>query len=250
MSRDDDPVVMQWLGSQAAKGAIVIGVCAGAKVVAAAGLLEDERATTHWYFLDELRNAHRSIRYVADRRFVADQGVVTTTGITASMPMTLTLIESIAGKRKAQAVGRELGLVSWDARHDSDAFGVTRPFAMTVMRNRLAFWNHERLGIEVSSGVDEVSLAFVADAWSRTYRSSVRTFARTSGALDTAGGLRLLPDEVSTDWPASRRIGGLDGNGSANILDEALAEITKRYRTDTADVVAMQLEYPGRSVSR
>ena len=33
MSRDDDPAVLQWIRSQAAKGAIVIGVCAGAKVV-------------------------------------------------------------------------------------------------------------------------------------------------------------------------------------------------------------------------
>ena len=51
MSRDDDPAVLQWLRSQAAKGAIIIGVCAGAKVVAAAGLLDGRRATTHWYYL-------------------------------------------------------------------------------------------------------------------------------------------------------------------------------------------------------
>ena len=52
MSRDDDPSAMAWLKRQAGTGATIIGVCAGAKVVAEAGLLEGKRATTHWYFLE------------------------------------------------------------------------------------------------------------------------------------------------------------------------------------------------------
>ncbi len=51
MSRDDDPAVLERLKSQASKGAIVIGVCAGAKVVGEAGLLDGKRAMTHWYYL-------------------------------------------------------------------------------------------------------------------------------------------------------------------------------------------------------
>ena len=112
MSRDDDPAALQWIRSQAAKGAIIIGVCAGAKVVGNAGLLDGKRATTHWYYLKELRDKHPAIRYVADRRLVVDRGVATTTGITASMPMSLTLIEAIAGRDKAEAVGRDLGLTT------------------------------------------------------------------------------------------------------------------------------------------
>ena len=72
----------------------------------------------------------------------------------------------------------------WDARHDSDAFQFTRPFVLTAIGNRLAFWNQEHLGIELAPGVDEVSLALalVADAWSRTYGSRAVTFAGTAGA--------------------------------------------------------------------
>ncbi|RWE05790.1 MAG: transcriptional regulator, partial [Mesorhizobium sp.] len=54
MMRDDDPEVMEWLRSQSAKGAMVVGVCAGAKVVGASGLLDGRHATTHWYSLSEL----------------------------------------------------------------------------------------------------------------------------------------------------------------------------------------------------
>ena len=87
MSRDDDPAALNWIRSQAAKGATIIGVCAGAKVVGAAGLLDGRRATTHWYYLPEFRRKNPKALYVPDRRLVIDRGVATTTGITASMPM-------------------------------------------------------------------------------------------------------------------------------------------------------------------
>ena len=244
MSRDDDPAALQWIRRQAAKGALIIGVCAGAKVVGAAGLLDSKRATTHWYYLSELRDKNPAMQYVADRRYVVDQGVATTTGITASMPMSLTLIEAIAGREKAEAIGRDLGLTEWDARHASDAFTFTRPFALTVIGNTIAFWNREQLGIELAPGVDEISLALVADAWSRTYRSRAVTFAGTAPALETAGGIRILPDQVAARWPAEQLLPAIGGRRPAEALDDALRDIASRYGTGTANVVAMQLEYP------
>jgi putative intracellular protease/amidase len=244
MSRDDDPAVLQWIRNQAAKGAIIVGVCAGAKIVGAAGLLDGKRATTHWYYLDELRKKHPAIRYVADRRLVVDRGVATTTGITASMPMALTLIEAIAGRDKAEAVARELGLSHWDARHDSDAFTFTRPFALTAIVNTLAFWNREQLGIDLRPGADEVSLALVADAWSRTYRSRAVTFARTEDPLETRSRLRIIPDKVATSWSAEDLLPAIGTQRPAQALDQALQGIANRYGTPTADLVAMQLEYP------
>jgi putative intracellular protease/amidase len=244
MSRDDDPVVLQWIKSQAATGAIIVGVCAGAKVVGNTGLLDGRRATTHWYYLKELRDKHPATHYVRDRRLVVDRGVATTTGISASMPMSLTLIEAIAGRDKAEAVGRDLGLTHWDARHDSDAFRFTRPFALTAIGNALAFWNNEQLGIELAPGVDEVSLALVADAWSRTYRSSAVTFAGTAGAQQTRHGLRILPHQVAAIWPAERLLPAISGLQPAKALDQALHGIEARYGMPTADFVAMQLEYP------
>lgn len=242
MSRDDDPVVTAWLRRQAQGGAVIIAICAGSKVVAAAGLLDGRRATTHWYYLKDLLGSRSSIRYVADRRVVVDRGVATTTGITASMPMMLTLVEAIAGRDKAETVARDLGLKRWDARHDSSAFRLTRLFAATVLANRVAVWGHERFDITLEPGLDEVSLALVADAWSRTYRSRVKLFATSMGSVAARGGVRLLPDRVTAagkrlphEWASKR---------PAEALDEALRSIEARYGQATAHVVAMQLEYP------
>jgi putative intracellular protease/amidase len=244
MSRDDDPAVLQWIRSQAAKGAIIVGVCAGAKVVGEAGLLDGRRATTHWYYLKELRDRHPAIQYVANRRLVVDRGVATTTGISASMPMALTLIEAIAGRDRAQTVGRELGLAHWDGRHDSGAFQFTRPFALTAIRNSVAFWNKEQFGIELAPGVDEVLLALIADAWSRTYRSRAVTFAGTAEVQQSRNGMRIFPDQVAASWPAERLLPPTATMPPAEALDQSLRDIAARYGSPTAEFVAMQLEYP------
>jgi len=244
MSRDDDPTVMQWIRRQADNGAVIISVCAGAKVLASAGLLDGRRATTHWFYLKNLRDKHPQIHYIANRRIVIDRGVATTTGISASLPMSLTLIEAIAGRAKAETIAREIGVDDWDARHDSSAFKFTRPFALTAIRNALALWNREQRGLKLTPGVDEVSLALVADSWSRTYRSHAVTFAATDGVQITRNGVRIYPQQVATDWPATRLLPPVGTTPPARALDQALHEIETRYGRSTVDFVAMQLEYP------
>jgi hypothetical protein len=158
--------------------------------------------------------------------------------------MSLTLIEAIAGRPKAETVARDLGLTEWDARHDSGAFRFTRPFALTAMGNTLAFWNREQLAIQIAPGDDEVSLALVADAWSRTYRSHVTTFASTAGAIETRNGVRIIPDRVSSNGPSAGLLPSVGDRKASAALDDALDGIQKRYGVETARTVAMQLEYP------
>lgn len=244
MEPHDDPAALAWIRSQAEKGATIVSVCVGATVVGAAGLLDGRRATTHWYFLRQLRAETATVRYVADRRMVIDGTIATTTGITLSMPMMLTLIEAIAGQAKAEAVAHDLGVDTWDMRHASAAFMLTRPFATTVLTNRISFWNREELGVRLEPGMDEVSLAPVADAWSRTYRSNATSYAGSPSAVVTKYGVRVTPDRVGTDWPEGRDVLTFSDRMPADALHLVLDAITARYGARTADVVAMQLEYP------
>jgi len=106
--------------------------------------------------------------------------------------------------------------------------------------NRAALWNREQFGVEVSPGIDEVSLALVADAWSRTYRSRVRTFATSAEPVATRGGIRVIPDsDRSPD-----DVVAIGDRAPAQALDAALSNIETRYGARTRYVVAMQLEYP------
>ena len=86
-----------------------------------------------------------------------------------------------------------------------------RPFALTVIGNAIAFWNRERVGIELTPGLDEVSLALVADAWSRTYRSRALTFAPTGAPLESRNGVRIVPDRIAPTWPVEDLLSAIHG---------------------------------------
>jgi hypothetical protein len=119
-----------------------------------------------------------------------------------------------------------------------------------VMGNVVAIWNRQKLGIEVAPGIDEVSLALVADAWSRTYRSRAVTFAAAPGAIATRNGIRIVPDQVGGDWSKENVVDALGNRPPAQALDEVLSSIETRYGPRTRYVVAMQLEYPRLTATR
>lgn len=235
----DNPEVTAWVRSQAAKGATIIAVCAGTLTASAAGLLKDRAATGHWYDIKKLQADNPGMRWVRDRRYVADRGVVTTTGVTASLPVSLALVEAIAGRDRAAAVAARFGVTSWDARHDSDAYRLDRSAFLQALGNRIFFWNRERLGVPVGQGAEEVALAFTADAWARTYRSEALTVA--PGPVTTLRGLTLLPDRRARSADLDMLPPFAPGAG-AKALPQALAGIAERYGDTTASFVALQLE--------
>lgn len=239
----DDPRVLAWIRTQAAKGAFIVGVCSGVRTLAAAGMLENRSATRYWYDADDLESANTTTRWVRDRRYVVDHGVVTTTGITASLPVSLALVEAIAGREKASEVASHFGATHWDERHRSSAFGFDRRMIAAALRNKAAVWKHEKLGVPVQPGVDEVSLAFTADAWSRTFRSEAIAVAATAKPIRMRRGLNLVPDRVDDGKAIDLWLPVPTSIEPGQALPTALDTIAARYGTNTAAFVAEQLEY-------
>lgn len=81
-------------------------VCAGAFLLAEAGLLDGRAATTHWAFCQELARRHPGIRVEPDRIFVRDGPVSTSAGMTAGMDLALALVEEDHGPEVARTVAR------------------------------------------------------------------------------------------------------------------------------------------------
>ncbi|MEU7304880.1 GlxA family transcriptional regulator [Streptomyces sp. NPDC007206] len=83
-------------------------VCAGAFVLAAAGLLDGRRAATHWELAAELAAAFPDVDVQADPLFVRDGQVVTSAGVTAGIDLALSLVEEDHGPDTARDVARQL----------------------------------------------------------------------------------------------------------------------------------------------
>jgi hypothetical protein len=105
-------------------------------------------------------------------------------------------------------------------------------------------WNREERSVEISPGIDEVSLALVADAWSRTYRSHAVTFTRSTGLVVTRNGIRIFPDNTTGVRSQQDGVAPFGDRAPAQALDAALSSIESRYGPRTRYIVAMQLEYP------
>ncbi|MER6737348.1 DJ-1/PfpI family protein [Streptomyces puniciscabiei] len=96
-----NPALLDWLRAADATSAWTTSVCSGSLLLAAAGLLRDRRATSHWAALDLLKE-FRAVP--TGDRVVTDGKYVTAAGVSAGIDMALTLTGRIAGDEHAQAV--------------------------------------------------------------------------------------------------------------------------------------------------
>ena len=241
----NDPMVLDWIRLQAARGAIIVGICDGVPVLANAGVLEGRRATGHWRTIDGLERKHRATQWLRNTRYVADGNVITTSGVSASIPISVALVEAIGGRGAAEQVARYLGVTDWSATHNSEQFRLDAGSLFTVLANKAMFWRHEALGLQVAPGADEIAVALIADAYARTRRSAAVSVAPSAGPVLTRRGLLLLPDRLTSGRKQPDRMLPLfETLPPALALDRSLEGIAATYGRATADFVALTMEYP------
>lgn len=242
--RIQDPALIAWVKAQSGRGATVVGVCDGVWVLAHAGLLDGKRAVGHWYAREDQVRQFPRTTWVKDRRYLADGRVITTTGVTASIPVSLALVEAMGGTEAARTAARAVGAIDWTADHRTDAFSLDWPTKLMAGWHWIARWSHDTVGIPVADGVDEVALALTADAHARTWRTEVRSLATSDAPVRTRHGLTLLPDVTPSKPTKFDHRGALKDAEPAQVaLDRALAEIRARHGERTARFVEMQMEY-------
>jgi transcriptional regulator GlxA family with amidase domain len=110
-----DDAVLSWLRQIDAGSRWTTSVCTGSLVLAAAGLLDGRRATSHWLYLEQLRELGAD---PLGGRFVEDGKMVTAAGVSAGIDMALHLVGREAGPEVAQAI--QLG-IEYDPQPPFDA---------------------------------------------------------------------------------------------------------------------------------
>ncbi|MEU3885159.1 DJ-1/PfpI family protein [Streptomyces sp. NPDC029041] len=105
-----DAELVAWVAAAAAGARRVASVCSGVFLLAAAGLLDERRVTTHWAREEQLTREHPQVRVDCDPIFVRDGRVWTSAGVTAGMDLALALVEDDLGRDAAHEVARRLVL--------------------------------------------------------------------------------------------------------------------------------------------
>jgi AraC family transcriptional activator FtrA len=90
------------------RGARLVSLCTGAFVLAAAGLLDDRRATTHWMYAERFMRRYPRVRLDPDVLYIADGNVMTSAGTAAGIDLCLHLVALDHGVDVAATVARRL----------------------------------------------------------------------------------------------------------------------------------------------
>jgi AraC family transcriptional regulator, transcriptional activator FtrA len=150
-----------------ARGARLVTICSGVFVLAAAGLLDGRRATTHWRYVERLRALHPRVRVEPDVLYVDEGQVLTSAGSAAGIDLCLHVVRRDYGAEIANQVARRL--VVSPQREGGQSQYVPAPVrpVTTAGLGRSLEWAQRRLA-------EDLSVA----RWARQAAMSPRTFAR------------------------------------------------------------------------
>src|SRR5438270_4260303 len=177
-ARDRD--LIEWIRSAAPRARRVASVCTGAFLLAAAGLLDGRRATTHWGACDALRRRHPSVDVDPEPIFVRDGDIWTSAGVTAGIDLALALLEDDAGPAAARDVARMLVLFLQRPGGQSQfSVQLDRPLAGRAPLRDLQAWLPEPLD-------GDLSVEALAARASMSPRNFARAFRREVGTTPAA----------------------------------------------------------------
>jgi len=214
-----DRVVIDWVARLAARSRRVASICTGAAVLAAAGLLDGRRATTHWAFADDLARLYPLVEVDADPVHVRDGNVYTSAGVTAGMDLALALVEEDHGRDLALTVARWLVMF------------LKRPGGQSQFSVQLASQQAEREPLrDVQSWVIEhlgerITVDEMASRAGMSARNFARAFSREVGVTPARFVERARVEQARRRLEESRagidEIAGVCGFGSSETMRRA-----------------------------
>ena len=203
--RKEQPL-REWLARRVGRGAHLLGVCAGSRLLAAAGLLDGHRATSHWSRLKGLQRSRPQVDWVAGQRYVQDGKITTTAGVTSGVFGALRLVQQLTGAAEAQRVGRELAYPGWSLDGPT-GIPAQRPAPrdLTNLLAALAPWCRPALGVGLTEGVGELDVAAPFEVYATSFAArTVPIAARPT--VTTRHGLRLVAAPADATAPRVDRL--------------------------------------------
>jgi transcriptional regulator GlxA family with amidase domain len=170
----NDPVLVDFVRAAATKAGRVSSVCSGAFVLAAAGLLDGRRATTHWSRTVDFARRFPDVRLEPDRIFVRDGPVWTSAGITAGIDLALAMIADDLGEDIAKLTAQQLVVYRRRPGGQSQFSALLELERPDARFGALLGWARERLA-------EPLGVERLADHAAMSPRHFARAFAAETG---------------------------------------------------------------------
>ena len=100
--------IVPWLKRRSGRGVAVASVCSGVGLVAAAGLLDGKRATTHWGLAERFREKYPRVKWMPELMVTEDSGFYCGGGVNASLDLSIYLVERFCGHEIAMQTAKAL----------------------------------------------------------------------------------------------------------------------------------------------
>lgn len=195
----EDDQVMSILAAHANKAIRLASVCTGAFALAAAGLLDGRRATTHWSSYDELERRFPKVLVKRGPIFVNDGHIWTSAGVTAGIDLALAMVEQDLGQAVALEIARNLVMF---LKRPGDQAQFSVPLTLQSESGRfsdLHAWISANLAEDLSIPVLATQMKMSERSFLRHYRSHTgRTPSKVVEALRLEAARQLL---LETDHP-------------------------------------------------
>lgn len=218
-----DAAQVAWLRERASQCRRVASVCTGAFMLAAAGLLDERRAVTHWAHCEQLGRHYPAVRVDPAPIFIRDGALWTSAGVTAGIDLALALIEDDLGRALALDVAREL--VVFLKRPGGQAqFSATLSLQKAGDRfSDLHAWVAENMAADLSIATLAERAGMSERSFVRHYRAQTGiTPARAIDQLRLEAARRLLGD---TSFPV-KRVAARCGFGSEETMRRSFLRST------------------------
>jgi AraC family transcriptional regulator, transcriptional activator FtrA len=192
-SSENRPVV-EWVQRNARNGAISFSWCAGAAVLAEAGLLDGRTATSHWGDLARLEREYPRVQWVRGTRWIDHGSIVMSAGITSGIDATLHLLGRLLGDATARRVADELAYPNYHFALDPSVEQYEpRPADAVLFLNAAFKLPRVRIGLALYDGVGELDVSAIYDAHAAAGIANVQAIADEPRPVLTAHGLLLQP---------------------------------------------------------
>ncbi|MEQ4207422.1 DJ-1/PfpI family protein [Actinopolymorpha sp. B9G3] len=232
-----DPV-RDWLSAQASAGATVMGVCVGAELLARAGLLDGQEATSNWLALSMggMEKRYPQVRWAKDVRYVDNGRVITTAAVLSGVDGALRILERQAGQAVARRAAAAVGWSHYQPGRPAPVPGSRVELPDAVALFNLGYREPARMGVMLTDGVGEIELASALRPYTTlAFVAEPRTVTMDGTPIRSRHGLTFVPRATLADVGEDLDRLVVPGLAASQVADPALAK--------AAAAVGLEAEY-------